>query len=232
VRPATCYSSLVGSVCTSCNGVVTRWIRSSTLTPVDSASPLLSRPRRMTPSPTALSETRTDSLRALWRSTPGHEPVRWSTPVGALNSCCGVAVLSAQSLVVSSSLRALHVRAPLARFDVLFCGALHPYPPPPTSRCIALAPARPSTAWKASTSPRSSPRMRPAARCLRPCARADARTGLPRSTVRALRWDDQRCRLDDLGDVAAAGAGFAGAHRPLAVVPAPSTSGGPDPTSS
>lgn len=57
--------------------------------------------------------------------------------------------------------------------------------------------------------------------------RADARTGLPRSTVRALRWDDQRCRLDDLGDVAAAGAGFAGAHRPLAVVPAPSTSGGP-----
>lgn len=36
--------------------------------------------------------------------------LRWTTPAGALNSCCGLAVLPQQSLVVAASLGELHVR--------------------------------------------------------------------------------------------------------------------------
>ncbi len=40
---------------------------------------------------------------------PDTHAVRWTSPPGALNSCNGVACLPQQSLVVTSSLRDLHV---------------------------------------------------------------------------------------------------------------------------
>ena len=123
---------------------------------------------------------------------PTTAAVRWASPAGALNSCCGLAVLPQQSLVIASSLSELHVLRTHSGESVHTLRGV-------CSPTFLAADAATGTVFA------STIRRGPSGTL---------------HVVSAFRWDADRAALDSLGEVTEAG--LASAPRPLAVARAAS----------
>lgn len=132
--------------------------------------------------------------------------VRWTTPDGSLNSCCGICVLPQQSVVVASSLSELHVRQCGTGESIFTLGGL---------RGPTFLAADPATSTIFASTVRVPPRG--SRRTLSMASSGGPRGAEAEHVVSVYRWDATRRILIALGELVEAGAAVS--PRPLTVVP-------------